>query len=103
MSATPNLDAFRAALAASPEHKGWTDPLWALAYYEAKCWFGLRTASDLAGVFRDPELRGALTDLSTPEAAEAYLANVRRNLALRGLSWRDHETPFFEAVLEACA
>lgn len=95
MSATPNFDAFCAALAASPDHADWKDPLWALAYYEAQCVFDSYTTKDLASIFRDPESRGALADLSTPEAAEAHLADV--------LSWWDDETPFFEAVLEVCS
>ena len=92
MSATPTLDAFRAALAASPDHAGWTDPLWALAYYEAQCIFDSYTTKDLARALRDP----AGCDLRT------YSDDESGELSLTDLveGW-DDETPCFESILAA--
>lgn len=89
MSDTPNLDAFRAALAAS-EHKDWTDARWALAYHEAQVVFDSYTTKDLAQVFHGGHL---MADLSTDEKAEAYLLQIVEG-------WDDEESPF-ESILSS--
>lgn len=90
MATTPMLDGFRAALAASPEHKGWDDALWALAYHESQVVFDSYTTKDLARVFRGGHL---LADLSTDEKAEAYLVQMFEG-------W-DDEQNIYESILSS--